>query len=212
VKVKGRNAGRPAFSGKQFWGKITEFPAPARLAIIMALVNLLPGPALADGGFSSPDRLGAGLTFGHSYDSPPTFGFFQINGLLQYDYDDIWPHPAPELLFFKVEGSLGVADYEEGIRLFSSANILAQYYLAEASVRWRPYVEAGIGLIYSDFQVEDQGLRLNFNPQAGVGCDFMSGGGIIWYGNFRIHHLSNGNLHDDNRGIDSVLIQIGRYF
>jgi hypothetical protein len=187
---------------------------PGRLtAKIMLLLILLPGPALAgEGGFNSPDRVGAGLTFGHSYDSPPTFGFFQINGLLQYDYDDIWPHPAPEPLFFKVEGSLGLADYVGGIRLFSSANILAQYYLADAAARWRPYVEAGIGLIFSDFQVRGQGLRANFNPQAGLGCDFKSDSGPVWYGNFRIHHLSNGDLHRDNKGIDSVLIQIGRYF
>ncbi|MFN2367175.1 MAG: acyloxyacyl hydrolase [Desulfurivibrionaceae bacterium] len=211
--MKIRNNGRPAFSGKRSGGRKTASLTPARLAIIMVLTILLPGPAPADdGGFSSPDRLGAGLTFGHSYDSSRTFGFFQVNGLLQYDYDDIWPHPAPDPLFFKVEGSLGVADYEGEIRLFSSANILAQYYLAEASARWRPYVEAGIGLIYSDFQAEGQGLRVNFNPQAGVGYDFMSGTTTIWYGNIRLHHLSNGNLHDDNRGTNSVLIQIGRYF
>ncbi|MDF1577482.1 MAG: acyloxyacyl hydrolase [Desulfurivibrionaceae bacterium] len=187
-------------------------PGPSA-AIIAVLAILLAGPVPAgERGFGSPERLGIGLTLGHSYDPSPTFGLLQIGGFLQYDYDRLWPHPAPEPLFFKMEGNLGLVDYEGNARLLASANILAQYYLAAASRRWRPYVEAGIGLIYSDFQVEGQGLRLNFNPQAGIGCDRKSDSGAVWYGNFRIHHLSNGDLHRDNRGVNSVLIQFGRYF
>jgi len=181
-------------------------------AVLLIFLLLLPGTVLAgEGGFSSPERLGLGLTFGHSYDPSPTFGFMQVTGLLQYDYDSLWPHPAPEPLYFKVEGSLGLVDYEGNNRLLGSANILAQYYLTAKSVRWRPYAEAGIGLIYSDFQVEGQGLRVNFNPQAGIGCDYDSGS-AVWYANFRIHHLSNGELYHDNRGVNSVLVQFGRYF
>ena len=95
--------------------------------------------------------------------------------------------------------------------MITSANILAQYYLGGGSGRFRPYVEAGIGLIYTDFQVEGQGLRFNFNPQAGLGCDLRTGGGVVWFTNLRLHHLSNGGLYDDNRGINSVLVQVGRY-
>ena len=156
--------------------------------------------------------MGAGVTLGHSYDPDPTFGFVQINGLLQYDYDKLWPHRTPEPLYFKMEASLGAADFKSETRLMSSVNILAQYYLADVTARLRPYGEAGIGLIYTDFQVDDQGLRLNFNPQAGIGCDLRSHSGVVWYANFRIHHLSNGGLHHANRGINSVLIQFGRYF
>jgi hypothetical protein len=172
-------------------------------------------PQTAQGGFSDlahPERLGVGVTSGHSYDPNPTFGFAQITGVLQYDYDRIWPHRAPEPLYFKLEGSLGLASYQGNERLLTSVNMLAQYYLGRVPARFRPYVEAGIGLIYSDFQVEGQGLRLNFNPQAGLGCDYQSPAGIIYFSNFRLHHLSNGDLHHENRGVNSLLVQIGRYF
>jgi hypothetical protein len=177
------------------------------------LLLLLPDPARA--GFADlahPDRIGVGLTWGHSYDPSPTFGFAQLTGVLRYDYDRVWPHRAPEPLFFKLEGSLGLASYRGDERLLASVNMLAQYYLAPGKDRLRPYLEAGIGLIYSDFQGEAQGLRLNFNPQAGLGCDYQGQGGTTYFTNFRLHHLSNGGLNHDNRGTNSILLQVGRYF
>lgn len=186
--------------GLCLWGLLPLFlfpPDPARAGLVE---------------LAHPDRIGAGLTFGHSYDPSPTFGFAQLTGVLQYDYDRVWPHRAPEPLFFKLEGSLGQASYRGDERLLASVNMLAQYYLVPAGARFRPYLEAGIGLIYSAFQGEAQGLRLNFNPQAGLGCDYQGLGGTIYFSNFRLHHLSNGGLHSDNRGTNSVLLQIGRYF
>jgi hypothetical protein len=169
--------------------------------------------AAGEGGFRHPERLAAALTLGHIYDPSPTFGFYQLTGVLQYDYDRLWPHPAPADLFFKVEGNLGLVTYRGDTRLLASANILAQYYLTGFGAdRFRPYVEAGIGLVYSDFQVEGQGWRVNFNPQAGIGCDLRSGNGTAWFTAFRLHHLSNGELYHDNRGVNSVLLQVGRYF
>ena len=156
--------------------------------------------------------MGIGLSLGSSYDPEPTFEFYQLNGVWLYDYDRIWPHRAPDLLYFKVEGSLGAADFQGRARLMTSANILAQYYLADGSARRRPYVEAGIGLIYIDFQVEGQGLRFNFNPQVGFGCDVLTGSGDHWFTNFRLHHISNGGTYHENRGINSVMMQLGRYF
>ena len=163
--------------------------------------------------FHNPERIGLGLTLGHSYDPEPTFGFMQVTGIVQYDYDQIMLHRAPEVLYFKVEGSLGAAGFNGNIRLMTSVNILAQYYLERFNTEnLRPYAEAGTGLIYTDFQVEGQGLRLNFNPQAGIGCELRSGKGAVWFTNFRIHHLSNGSLYHENRGINSVSLQAGSYF
>jgi hypothetical protein len=180
-------------------------------------VGLLLPPGLvragSAAGFAHPARIGAGLTVGHSYDPAPTFGFYQFTGVLQYDYDRIWLHRAPEPLFFKVEGCLGLASYRDVVRLMTSVNMLAQYYLAgNGSARVRPYVEAGIGLIYTDFRSEGQGLRFNFNPQAGIGGDLRTGDGAVWFANVRLHHLSNSGLYHANRGSNSVLFQLGRYF
>ena len=180
------------------------------LALVFLLLTISPGPTLA--GVADPERVGLGVTLGRSYDPSPTFGFGQLTGVAQYDYDRIAWHRAPERLKFKLEGSLGAASFEGDQRLLASFNMLAQHYLAPATDRIRPYMEAGIGLIYSDFQVNHQGLRFNFNPQAGVGCDIRTTAGPVYFSNLRLHHLSNGGLHHDNRGVNSVLLQVGRYF
>jgi hypothetical protein len=184
------------------------------LGLFIPLLLFLPPPA-ARAGFNEllqPERSGLALTMGHSYDPNPTFGFAQLTGVAQYDYDRVWPHRAPEPLRFKLESSLGFASFRGKRRLFVSVNMLAQYYLAPATARFRPYLEGGIGLIYSDFRVDGQGLRGNFNPQAGIGCDYLDSNGKLYFANIRPHHLSNGDLNHDNRGINSVLVQFGRYF
>ncbi len=183
------------------------------IPVLTAVLLALPQTARAGAGaLAHPERMGLAVTYGHTYDPEPTFSFTQLTGLLQYDYDKVWPNPAPDPLYFKLEGSGGMAHFEGHERLMTSVNMLAQYYLAPAGQRIRPYMEAGIGLIYTDFQVEGQGLRFNFNPQAGLGFDLATADGTTYYFNFRLHHLSNGELYHENRGVNSVLIQVGRYF
>jgi lipid A 3-O-deacylase len=176
-------------------------------ALLLPLLLLALCPAGAWGEEAVPTRFAAAAIGGHAYD-PETIDFVLLSGVALFDYDRIWPHRAPAPLRFKVEGSLGgtVEGRQRGI---AAANIFALYYLD----RWRtaglrPYGEAGIGLIYTDFQVHHQGLRINFNPQAGIGAEFGKHG----FAALRLHHLSNGNLHHDNRGINAVLLQAGRYF
>lgn len=172
------------------------------------LLLLLLLPLAARGEEPVPNRFGAALSAGHTY-SPGGIDFGLFTAVALFDYDRVWPHRAPAPLRFKVEATLG-ASTRPRTRTVASANMLALYYLEGwRTARLRPYVEAGIGLIYTDFQVSGQGLRLNFNPQAGIGAEI---GATPWFAVLRLHHLSNANLHHDNRGVNSVLVQVGRYF
>jgi len=129
-----------------------------------------------------------------------------------YDYEQIMPHRAPEALRFKLEGSLGLAD-DSRPRALASGNFFALYYLRGLETRsFRPYVEAGAGVVFSDFQVDGQGLRLNFNPQAGIGTEWQVRGNRSGYGALRAYHLSNSELHQDNRGINAIIFQLGLLF
>ncbi len=157
-------------------------------------------------------RYGAGLTPGYTYDPNETIYWLQGSILAQYDYDKIWPHRAPDSLRFKVEGHFGLT-VEPKAKVITSVNMMAQYYLDSlATGSWHPYIEAGIGLIYTDFQVEGQGLRFNFNPQMGIGTDYTCKRGIDWFMGLRFHHISNGGIDDDNRGLNSITLTLGRYF
>ena len=138
--------------------------------------------------------------------------FLLLSAFRVLDYDSVMPHPALEGLRFKVEAS-GGAKVQGRVRLMAAVNMLAFYYLDEPPERGlKPFVEAGIGVVYTDFRVEGQGLKVNFNPQAGFGLELPPSLGGEYFLTFRVHHISNGGLDDENRGINSVAFVIGKYF
>lgn len=177
---------------------------------------LTPGPLRAQP--YEPTRTGASLNLGYTYDPGGDIWFSQISFFRLYDYDRVWRHRAPEALRFKVEASMGGSRLENAdIRMNASVNIFALYYLAgtgEEGVRSRvrPYVEAGIGGIYTDYRVPGQDYRINFNPQAGVGIEMDTAGGNTVFAAVRLHHLSNGGIGSSNRGQNSVVCLFGTYF
>ena len=180
--------------------------------LLLGLVLLLglPGGALAASAWSSPQRVGLALYNGVSY-NPGAIRFHLVEASVVYDYASIWGHRAPKALSFKVDAGLGVAHYQS-TRLVAATGVMARYYLdAWAGPSFRPYGEAGIGLIYTDFQVPKQALRVNFNPRFGLGAEF-GGPSRSWYAALQGHHLSNGHLRHNNRGINSVFFELGRYF
>ena len=129
-----------------------------------------------------------------------------------WDYDRVWHHWAPEPLRFKVEGNAGATTSPE-TRAMISIGMMALYYLDFFSTaRLRPYLEGGIGVMYTDFQVEGQGSRFNFNPQIGIGTEFKLDSGAPFFATIRLSHISNAGLHSENRGVNFVVLMIGRFF
>jgi lipid A 3-O-deacylase len=186
-----------------------------RLFLMMAsLIIILSFPCrMASAGDNSDDhRYGLGLITGKTYDPVHNIDFYLLSGCILYDYEKIWHHKAPDALRFKVEYEIGVARKQRAL-LMSSLNMFALYYLNSSYVySIRPYVEGGIGVIYTDFQVKGQGLKFNFNPQMGIGTEFKTASREIYFLSLRLHHISNGGLIKENRGINSVLVMLGRYF
>jgi lipid A 3-O-deacylase len=157
-------------------------------------------------------RYGLSLTTGKTYDPTNNINFYMISGFALYDYEKVWKHNAPEQLMFKVEGSIGAA-HDQKTRLVTSMNIFALYYLDIFKTdKLKPYVEGGIGIIYTDFQVRGQGLRINFNPQLGIGTEIKTEHDNTYYLSLRLHHISNGGIDDENRGINSVMVMLGYFF
>ena len=176
--------------------------------LICAMLLLAPSSLLA--AEYEPTRYGVATLHGTAYD-PEHIGLSIVQGFALFDYDRVFWHAAPPSLRLKVEGNLGITtDGRE--RSFGSLNMLALYYLGNERSRWRPYGEAGIGLIYTDFHVRRQGLHLNFNPQFGAGIEYALEGTRALFAGVRFHHISNGNLHEDNRGINSWLVMAGYTF
>ena len=158
-----------------------------------------------------PTRFGFALSYGNTFHPDNKIGFILANYLVLFDYDKVWPHSAPENLRFKVECSLGSTTTPENW-VMASAGMLALYYLDFLNSKAvRPYIEGGIGLIYTGFRVEGQGSRLNFNPKAGFGLEFPIGREAL-FTSLRWDHLSNAYLNGDNTSVDSVILMFGVYF
>ena len=166
-------------------------------------------PAAVPAAALEPTRAGVAASCGASY-KPEGVDFCLLTGILLFDYDRVWPHAAPESLRFRVEYSLG-AIVEPQTRLMTSANMIAQFYYPGTSAeRVRPYLGGGIGIIYTDFKVEGQGLKVNFNPLITLGWEF--GPDPAWFIETRLNHISNGGLDDENTGVNSIQFMLGRYF
>jgi hypothetical protein len=172
-------------------------PIPLRSETITGEVN----PAAV------PNRYGMALIGGNTYSPTNDISLFMVSGFALFDYEKVWHHQAPAPLRFKTEFAFGGASGSER-GFVGSAGITALYYVDPLSGRsFRPYVEGGIGLIYTDFRVQGQGLHLNFNPQAGIGVELTSG----VFAAARLHHISNGGLSHNNQGVNSVVLMIGRF-
>ncbi|SDZ76778.1 Opacity protein [Desulfuromusa kysingii] len=184
------------------------------LALVLSgFICFAPSVYAQDDGASSyvPNRYGVALLAGKAYD-PDAIGMLLLQGQVLLDYDRIFWHAAPESLRLKLELNGGLTT-DGRLRTLLSVDMLALNYFQQLRfASWIPYAEAGIGLIYTDFQVEDQGSRINFNPQLGVGLEYPLENGHALTLGLRLHHLSNGNLLKDNRGVNSALLQVGYLF
>ncbi|MDP2644725.1 MAG: acyloxyacyl hydrolase [Desulfobacterales bacterium] len=166
-----------------------------------------------------PVRYGMSTIWGKTNDPVSDINFLQLSGFIMWDYEDIWRCWAPEPLRFKVEVAAGATTTAKA-RAMISADMIALYYLNIISgSKLLPYFEAGIGLIYTDFQVKDpqppgerQGSRFNFNPLIGIGMEYHVASGAPFFATARLSHISNADLHSENRGVNSIIIMAGRFF
>ncbi|MCF6248081.1 MAG: acyloxyacyl hydrolase [Desulfobacula sp.] len=161
-----------------------------------------------------PTESGFSLNSGYTYDPSHNTLFLQVSMFRLYDYERVWKHKAPESLRFKVEGSLGAASLDDKtVKMIANANILALLYLNRFELdRIKPYIEAGIGVIYTDYSVRGQDYRFNFNPQAGIGIEFKRKADTNRFATLRMHHISNGGIGSSNRGQNSIAFMFGQFF
>lgn len=161
---------------------------------------------------AEPERTTGALAATGSYDPN-----FNISALLAsiaviYDHGYLWDRVRSGTTAFKLEAVAG-SMVRPDVRALASMNMLALYYPPlPVTAGYRPYLEAGIGAIYTDYRVERQAYRHNFNPQAGIGTEFRGRDGSSLFVALRLHHISNGGTNRDNQGVNSLLLQLGRFF
>lgn len=158
-----------------------------------------------------PNQYGIMAEYGYSFDPSPHMQSLLARVSAIFDYGKVWHQDCPKTLRFKVEGAAG-STLNPGNDLVLSANMLALKYPAGLGNAFRPYVEGGIGVIYTEFRVKDQGLHINFNPVLGAGFELPQQDGKNFFTAVRLYHLSNANIDHENRGVNSLALQAGWFF
>lgn len=202
----------PICAPTQAAAAITPAAATTQAAPPAALADTKPGQTVAAVKETPfPDQYGMSVEYGYTYD-PPDISFLMARVFAIYDYGTVWRQDRPKALRFKVEAAAGSTLTPDN-DFMASINMLALYYPGMfATKSLRPYFEGGIGVIYTEFRVKGQGLHYNFNPLLGIGCELPQENGKNPFAAIRLHHLSNAEIYHENRGVNSVELQIGRYF
>lgn len=72
-----------------------------------------------------------------------------------------------------------------------------------------PYIEGGLGVLYTDLRGYSLGGHFSFLETAGVGVTYFLNNNLALNAGWRYRHISNANLYDDNAGLDSGIFLAG---
>lgn len=72
-----------------------------------------------------------------------------------------------------------------------------------------PFLDAGAGVMGTNFGPPEQGSIFNFQLQAGAGLHIFVKRGLALTLQYRLHHISNAGTADPNRGINSNIFLAG---
>lgn len=82
-------------------------------------------------------------------------------------------------------------------------------YSDHITSRIAPYVEGGVGMVYTTQHTREQGTQYNFLSQVGLGLQFFLNKHVALTGGYRYRHLSNAGLDHPNRGINHHFALLG---
>ena len=82
-------------------------------------------------------------------------------------------------------------------------------YYFDTGTRFAPYIEGGLGLLYTDLRGYSLGGHFSFMENIGLGASYFLSENLAFNAMWRYRHISNANLYDDNAGLDSSVILAG---
>lgn len=111
-------------------------------------------------------------------------------------------------LEYRVEGWIaGVTGPQNAIEV--GINPIGFKLAYDAGQRVVPYFAAGIGVLYTGLQGVGIGGPFQFNETAGVGVEIFLERDLSLTLGYRYRHVSNADIYEDNRGIDTQFGTIG---
>jgi hypothetical protein len=91
----------------------------------------------------------------------------------------------------------------------AGVNLLARYNFLLSSKKWRPYIQGGFGILYTNLSLPEFGTSFNFASNAASGMQYFFNQENSINLELRYFHFSNAGLDPDNRGLNMLNIFIG---
>jgi len=82
-------------------------------------------------------------------------------------------------------------------------------YYFDTGTRFAPYIEGGLGMLYTDLRGYSLGGHFSFMENIGLGAVYFLNDNLTFNASWRYRHISNANLYNDNAGLDSGVILAG---
>jgi len=82
------------------------------------------------------------------------------------------------------------------------------YYL-DLGIPVYPYIEGGLGVLYTDLRGYHLGGHFSFLETGGVGASYFLNDHMALNVGWRYRHISNAGLYDDNAGLNSGIFLAG---
>jgi lipid A 3-O-deacylase len=82
-------------------------------------------------------------------------------------------------------------------------------YYFDLGNRVYPYIEGGLGLLYTDLRGYHLGGHFSFMENVGVGATYFLNNHLALNVGWRFRHISNANLYADNAGLESGIFLAG---
>lgn len=91
----------------------------------------------------------------------------------------------------------------------AGVNLLARYNFLLPSEKWRPYIQGGFGILYTNLVLHSFGTSLDFASNAAGGIQYFFNQKNSINLELRCFHFSNAGLDSKNSGLNMVNIFIG---
>ena len=183
--------------------------------LLLALLGLLwvcPSLQAADEGPLSAKgtkQLGVNFGYGYSFSSNEDIRFAPASPYFGYVFTDPvgtgWYRGTGECI---VEGDLNYV-FKNQKRYAAGITLLGRYNLLSKHESWRPYVQAGFGMIGTNLSMRGFGNEFNFTSNLGAGIQYFWDPCNAVNFEWRIKHISNADIDEDNDGLNMSVLMLG---
>lgn len=183
--------------------------------LLLALLGLLwacPSLQAADEGPLSAKgtkQLGINFGYGYSFSSNADIRFAPASPYFGYVFTDPvgtgWYRGTIEGI---VEGDFNYV-YKNQKRYAAGITLMGRYNLLSKHEHWRPYVQAGFGMIGTNLSMRSFGADFNFSSNLGAGIQYFWDPCNAVNFEWRLRHISNAGLDDDNDGLNMSVLMVG---